>query len=471
VTVHDALLFDATLVLQAQADRGNAGTSGSRQRQTVLVDSRGLRYGNDGLRIALQTRRQKARQAACSWDAAQLLATAEADIIDYLVATYSVEHPVLHPELAVHAPVSEVIQGRVTIVTAVPFDGDREILDLCLSRPFFGRPAAQVGRGELRLRWAGRIQASAEPAGIQAKVRRYFDSQLGRVEKCLTLCRGDIDWHNAWLRKLVSSVIAERKAGLMADRRLEASLGFPAPPRAEATEFAVPVARRKIETLRRPAASAPSQPEWVLPEAQYEQALAVLRNARNALERGPAMTAYLAEEKIRDLLLVFLNAQFEGAAAGEVFNAAGKTDILIRAEDRNVFIAECKIWNGPATIRDALGQLLSYLTWRDTKAALLVFIRHGEPPTEVISKAVKEIEGHPNYKRTFATGEDGERYNFIVHAAGDPDREIRLAFLPFALQDRDDARQRRAASAKDAKHPRRRASASTRPRDFGSAGS
>jgi len=338
------------------------------------VDSRGLRYGNDGLRIALQTRRREARQAAYSWDATQLLATAEADIIDYLVATYSVECPVLHPGLAAHAPVSEVNQGRVTIVTAVPFDGDREILDLCLSRPFFGRPTAQVGRGELRLRWAGRIHASAEPTGVQAKVRRYFDSQLGRVEKCLALCRGDIDWHNAWLRKLVSSVIAERKAGLMADRRLEASLGFPAPPRAEATEFAVPVARRKIETLRRPAASAPSQPEWVLPEAQYEQALAVLRYARNALERGPAMTANLDEEKIRDLLLVFLNAQFEGAASGEVFNAAGKTDILIRAEDRNVFIAECKIWNGPATIRNALGWHRSLSGWEASA-------RFRSPPT------------------------------------------------------------------------------------------
>ena len=161
----------------------------------------------------------------------------------------------------------------------------------------------------------------------------------------------------------------------------------------------------------------------------------MLRNARNALERTPSMTANLDEEKIRDLLLVILNAQFEGAAAGEVFNAAGKTDILIRAGDRNVFIAECKIWRGPKTIREALDQLLSYLTWRDTKAALLVFIRHGEPPTEVINKAIKEIEGHPNYKRTFRTVEDGERYNFIVHAAGDPDREIRLAFLPFALQD------------------------------------
>jgi hypothetical protein len=51
----------------------------------------------------------------------------------------------------------------------------------------------------------------------------------------------------------------------------------------------------------------------------------VLRAARNALERSAPMTADLDEEKIRDLLLVFLDAQFEGAAAGEVFNAAGKT--------------------------------------------------------------------------------------------------------------------------------------------------
>lgn len=66
------------------------------------------------------------------------------------------------------------------------------------------------------------------------------------------------------------------------------------------------------------------------------------------------MTAHLDEEKIRDLLLMSLNAQFEGAAAGEVFNAAGRTDVLIRAEDRNVLIAECKIWRGPKPIREAL---------------------------------------------------------------------------------------------------------------------
>ena len=148
----------------------------------------------------------------------------------------------------------------------------------------------------------------------------------------------------------------------------------------------------------------------------------MLRNARNALERSPSMTAHLDEERIRDLLLLLLNAQFEGAAAGEVFNAAGKTDILIRAEDRNVFIAECKIWKGPKTIRNAIGQLLSYLTWRDTKAALPLFIRSGQP-TSIISNAIAEIEGHPNFKRTPSAGEDGERYDFVLHANGDPNKE------------------------------------------------
>jgi hypothetical protein len=78
--------------------------------------------------------------------------------------------------------------------------------------------------------------------------------------------------------------------------------------------------------------------------------------------------------------------------------------------------------------------LLGYLTWRDTKAALILFIRTGQP-TEVIAKAILEIEGHPNYERTLAKGEDGERYDFVMHPTSDPDQKIRLALLPFALQD------------------------------------
>jgi len=406
------------------------------------VNTDDLLFARDALASVLEARKRDASQAVDNWEPDQLLATAEADVIDYLAAEYSVVCPALQRDRAEQLPVSEEVQAvpgvfsgrpfqqRMTkIVVAVPFDGEEDVFKYRASNFSLNPPRAQVRAGELRLTWTGNPQAGRDPAAI----RQYFDGQIDSIETLLSSSRGDVERHNASLRTEVSSHVAQRKARLLADRELEAGLGFPVRQRPDAAQYAVPVSRRKID-MPRPAASGPYQPEPVLPEAQYEQALTVLRNARNALERTPSMTASLDEEKIRDLLLVFLNAQFEGAAAGEVFNAAGKTDILIRVEDRNVFIAECKIWKGPKTIPDALTQLLGYLTWRDTKAALVLFIRGGQP-TQIISKAIKEIEDHPNHKRTVTTSEDGERHDFVLHASGDPNREIRLAFLPFALQD------------------------------------
>lgn len=77
----------------------------------------------------------------------------------------------------------------------------------------------------------------------------------------------------------------------------------------------------------------------------------MLLGSRNALERSPSMTRTLNVETIRDLLLVSLNANFEGKAGAEMFNGAGKTDILVREGDRNIFIGECKIWRGQADHR------------------------------------------------------------------------------------------------------------------------
>jgi hypothetical protein len=409
------------------------------------VNGEEILFRSGDLYSTLAGQQAEALRAVEEWDADQLLATAEADVIDYLVAKYSVACPILDRDRIEQLPVSEevrtvqdriyafngdAIQYRMTkIVVAVPFIGDKDVFRLHPSQSW--APArAQVREGELRLAWTGDPQVGTDAAAV----RRHFDGELDNISRTLSASAAEIDRYNATLRGKITPAVAQRKAKLLADRQLEAGLGFPVRQRPDASRYAVPVNRRKIETPRRPTASGPFQPEPVLPETQYEQALGVLRNARNALERTPSMTANLDEEKIRDLLLVLLNAQFEGAAAGEVFNAAGKTDILIRAGDRNVFIAECKIWKGPKTIRDALGQLLSYLTWRDTKAALLLFIRTGEPTT-IITKSIAEIEGHTNYKRTRGTAEDGERYDFILYANGDPNREIRLAFLPFALQD------------------------------------
>ena len=91
------------------------------------------------------------------------------------------------------------------------------------------------------------------------------------------------------------------------------------------------------------------------------------------IERSPASFASLDEEAIRTHFLLQLNGHYEGSATGETFNSSGKTDILIRVDNRNVFIAECKFWRGPKSFSEAIDQLLGYLSWRDSKGAFARF--------------------------------------------------------------------------------------------------
>jgi hypothetical protein len=102
-----------------------------------------------------------------------------------------------------------------------------------------------------------------------------------------------------------------------------------------------------------------------------------------------------------------LNTHYEGGATGETFNAAGKTDILIRVEDRTVFIGECKWWSGPSAVGEALDQLFSYTTWRDTKLALIFFVDRKDPMA-VLAKAKEALEGHDLFIEWGDSGDERE---------------------------------------------------------------
>jgi hypothetical protein len=411
-------------------------------RDNEQVTSPDPLFSKHDLRSTLDHQVEQLRKAVDAWDPDQLLAAAEADVVDELVDRHTAACPVLRRDERHLVPTPELVgeaqawgggtrQVRMTqIVLAVPFDGDKAVFTMRASRFRNNQPRAIVLDDEIRVGWIG-DRLSQNPEAL----REHFDQELDKIEEHLSWCRSDIERHNAQIRQAAPGLVAQRRAKLLADRQLEAGLGFPIRQRPDAGLYAVPLTRRKIATrtpTTRSSVSGPFQPEPVLSEPDYEAALAVLRNSRNALERSPSLTAGFGEQQIRDILLVNLNAVFEGQAAGEVFNGFGKTDILIRVRDRNIFIGECKIWHGPSTIADALDQLLGYLVWRDTKAALLFFIRNKDV-TAVIGKATAEIERHANYKRR-GTHDSDERVDFVLHASGDPAREIRLALLPFALR-------------------------------------
>ena len=94
----------------------------------------------------------------------------------------------------------------------------------------------------------------------------------------------------------------------------------------------------------------PYQPEPILPTEQYEHVLSVMQDMALVMERSPSAFQAMGEESLRIHFLVGLNGHYEGQATGETFNGAGKTDILIRVDGKNIFIAECKFWGGPKVL-------------------------------------------------------------------------------------------------------------------------
>ena len=186
--------------------------------------------------------------------------------------------------------------------------------------------------------------------------------------------------------------------------------------------YTVPAVRRESPITKPKILSEIYKAEPILDEAEYQFILEVMRSMSLVIERNPTSFVNLDEETIRTHFLIQLNGHYDGGAMGEVFNAAGKTDILIRVEDRNVFIAECKFWRGPESFKNAVNQLLEYLSWRDVKCALVIFNRNKDTAA-VFSKIHQEMELRPEYRRTIYFNKDGDsRYIFVKES--EPGREI-----------------------------------------------
>jgi hypothetical protein len=327
----------------------------------------------------------------------------------------------------VRGHLDRLIEVPVTRLSVhVPYEGERAFFFLKPNSFTFNPPHASVTETEVILTFEERKLAGE-------RVRQQIDRELGEIEQWLSWARQMSEQHNESLIETALSAVRQRKKKLLNDRQTVAGLGIPVRRRGDASTYAVPVTRRRPRVSRPPAPTSESYaPEPTLSVADYEEAIRIIINSARQLERSPSTTLKLHEEVRRDLLLVALNSQFEGQAGGEVFNGAGKTDILLRVDNRNVFIAECKIWRGQKGFTQAINQLLSYLVWRDTKAALVLFIET-KAATEVIAKATSAFLAHPQCLRAIAGAAPDERQDFMLLAEQDPAREIQVALLPMVI--------------------------------------
>ena len=284
----------------------------------------------------------------------------------------------------------------------IPFAGNPELFQL---RPnsFTHNPPHAAVRGQEIVQRYGWPTDAARP-----NLKSEADQLANTIEMWIAWSRGEVETYNDELESLARQAIEERRARVLADHAHLDDIGIPVRRRGDAPKtYAAPGIVRRPPPGPAAATDAPKAPEPTMIGALYEHTLGLIRSWGKAIERTPAPYRDAQEETLRDALLPMLNTHYEGAATGETFNAAGKTDILIRIEDRTVFIAECKWWSGPVGAGEALEQLFSYTTWRDTKLALIFFVDRKDP-SAVVEKVRELLAEHELFIEWGEAGDERE---------------------------------------------------------------
>ena len=259
---------------------------------------------------------------------------------------------------------------------------------------------------------------SADPNRLKQQIESSVKSLAGATQNL----RRDVENHNRTAPIQIKAALERKKQKAQTATNALANLGIPFKRRDTPPTFTVPTTRRATPASLPKVPTEKYKPEPVLDMAEYEHILEIIKSMGLVIERSPLSFATLDEEAIRTHFLLQLNGHYEGSATGETFNAVGKTDILIRVENRNIFIAECKFWRGPKGFSEAIDQLLSYLSWRDSKCALLIFNKNKDS-SAVRDKMHEIMESREEHRRTQFHNKDGDsRYIFVKK--DDPGKEI-----------------------------------------------
>lgn len=306
----------------------------------------------------------------------------------------------------------------------IPFEGDADVFHI---RPTYwtssGRPIGEIQQREVVLTYD---QQTADGAAIK---KRYVEA-VAEIKKHLESLQKSFDGFNNQIQPIIRSQLKQRRDTLIAAESLGRVLGLPErkSPSAPVT-YSIDLKKLNRPTINLPVKTSPHRAEPVLSQTDYEYVLRVMQLMSETMEKAPKSFASMDEEAIRDNFLVHINAQYDGMASGEAFNFAGKTDILLKVDGKCVFIAECKFWTGEKGLMDTIDQLLGYLSWRDTKVAVVVLNRN-KNFTLVLRTIQQVVPKHKCYVRTL--GIYGEStFNYDFHQPNDKDRKIALTIMAF----------------------------------------
>lgn len=393
------------------------------------------KYDVDG---TLRNQPESIQKEVDGLDEDYLLTVSEADLIAALAHKFQWNPPQLQePQIASHREVE--LQRTISdygrrsshtvrvneIIVHIPYSGDKDMFRMRPPQFNFNPPQANVRSDCLEIVLEVEKTDGAKIRQTIEKFVRDLRYHLDQIDRCAAE-------NNAALPYLIEQQIQARKKRILERRSLVASIGLPLAHRDGAAKtYAIPSVRRSPEVRMPQASHKPFVPEPALAESEYENILTIMRHMVRVMENSPHAFSTMKEEDLRQHFLVQLNGQYQGQATGETFNYEGKTDILIREKERNVFIGECKFWKGPESLTKTIDQCLGYLHWRDTKAAIVMFNRNKDF-TNVLAQIEPTAKAHLGFKRLVRRPGETE-WRFIFANKDDPNREVHLAIMAFDI--------------------------------------
>ncbi len=327
--------------------------------------------------------------------------------------------------------------GRITQIkgvrvdVSVPFTGGTGLWNMtpnqCPSRHPYGYIDPPSGDG-------GMLHIIRElPNDVpMERLKPEIENELTLIRSFIGFQTGQLNKHNQEVAAMILSLVQGRRHRLNLHQTIPDILGIPLKRKDGAPSFEPIEIRRKFV---RPLPTTPkfNRPsEYGISKEGYQNILTVIRHGGRTFETMPRTFAIHDEEELRDFMLAHLNCYYEGAASGEAFRKSGKTDVKIEEGNRAAFISEFKIWRGAKEFTASIDQLLSYLTWRDSKAALVIFNKENAKFSEILAKMPDLLRDHPKFKGEVAFGADGE-WKALFSSAEDDDHLVTITVFAFNI--------------------------------------
>ena len=317
------------------------------------------------------------------------------------------------------------IQVRVTI----PFVGEKDLILAQASTWSSGKPVASIYNNELIITFNITVY-ELETFNINDKIKNAVEN----IEKFLSYIDKDLNIFNSRIKQIAESEIKYKIEKYKKISSFAKTFNYELVQNENSSKtYTIPTVEKKV-TFAKPKEKQ-YIPEPILELNAYNDIIEICSNMATVMERSPKAFANMGEEDLRTHFLVQLNGQYQGQATGETFNSNGKTDILIRNENQNVFIAECKFWKGKSGYLSTIDQLLGYVTYRDTKTAIFMFVKN-KKFTEIFNQMKEVIEEHPNFVKfieSYVSPKGSSAFRCEFKNQNDDEKHFYITIMAFCI--------------------------------------